>query len=124
MGRGLLGALAYFVGSNLVFLLAGGRGFGYGDVKLSPQLGLFTAYLSWGTLGWAVMITALLGAVLSLGVLGTGMVARSRARRREEGEGSSVKEVMQTELPYGPAMILGAWISITLAGLGAFPIPT
>jgi leader peptidase (prepilin peptidase)/N-methyltransferase len=124
MGRGLLGALAYFAGSNLVFLLAGGRGFGYGDVKLSAQLGLFTAYLSWGTLGWAVMITAVLGAVLSLGVLGVGMVARSRARRSDAGEGSTVKEVMQTELPYGPAMILGAWISITLAGLGAFPIPT
>jgi hypothetical protein len=31
---------------------------------------------------------------------------------------------MKVELPYGPSMILGAWISITLAGLGAFPIPT
>ncbi len=124
MGRGLLGALAYFAGSNLVFFLAGGRGFGYGDVKLSAQLGLFAAYLSWGTLGWAVMITAVLGALLSLGVLSVGLVARARARRHASGEGSSVKEVMQTELPYGPAMILGAWISITLAGLGAFPLPT
>ena len=124
MGRGLLGALAYFAGSNLVFFLAGGRGFGYGDVKLSAQLGLFTAYVSWGTLGWAVMITAVIGALLSFGVLGVGLVARTRARRKAEGEGSTVKEVMQTELPYGPAMILGAWISLTLAGLGAFPLPT
>jgi prepilin signal peptidase PulO-like enzyme (type II secretory pathway) len=31
---------------------------------------------------------------------------------------------MRTEVPYGPAMILGAWAAIILAGLGAFPIPT
>ena len=124
MGRGLLGALAYFAGSNLVFLLAGGRGFGYGDVKLSAQLGLFTAYISWGTLGWGVMITAVIGALLSIGVLGAGAMAKARARRRQEADESTMKDVMQTELPYGPAMILGAWISLTLAGLGAFPLPT
>ena len=66
----------------------------------------------------------LIGALLSFGVLGFGLVAKSRARRRAEGDESTMKEVMQTELPYGPAMILGAWISLTLAGLGAFPLPT
>ena len=124
MGRGLLGALAYFAGSNLVFFLAGGRGFGYGDVKLSVQLGLFTAYISWGTLGWAVMITAVLGALLSLVVLGVGAVARAKARRQEGSVGSTLKQVMKTELPYGPVMIVGAWVALALAGLGAFPLPT
>jgi leader peptidase (prepilin peptidase)/N-methyltransferase len=123
MGRGLLGALAYFVGSNLVFLLAGGRGFGYGDVKLSVQLGVFTAYLSWGTLGWAVFLTALIGGLISFGVLGAGLATSARRRRAGEAE-TSVRDVMKTEVPYGPAMILGAWLAIVLAGLGAFDLPT
>jgi len=125
LGRAALGALAYFAGSNLMFLLAGGKGFGYGDVKLSVQLGLFTAYLSWGTLGWAVLITALGGGLASIVVLAMGMVANARARRVAAGEDTaSIREVMKTELPYGPAMILGAWVAIILVGLGAIPIPT
>jgi prepilin signal peptidase PulO-like enzyme (type II secretory pathway) len=31
---------------------------------------------------------------------------------------------MKTEVPYGPAMILGAWLAIVLAGLGAIQLPT
>jgi hypothetical protein len=31
---------------------------------------------------------------------------------------------MRVELPYGPSMILGSWVSIALVGLGAFPVPT
>lgn len=125
LGRGVLGALAYFGGTNLMFLLVRGKGFGYGDVKLSAQLGLFTAYLSWGTLGWAVVITALLGGVASLGMLSLGLVAKIRARSKAAGdENVSIRDVMKTELPYGPAMILGAWVAIILVGLGAFPIPT
>ena len=125
IGRGALGALAYFGGSNLMFLLAGGKGFGYGDVKLSVQLGLFTAYLSWGSLGWAVLITALLGGLVSIVVLSVGLVVKTRARRRaSRDENVSIRDVMKTELPYGPAMIVGAWAAIALVGLGAIPIPT
>jgi leader peptidase (prepilin peptidase)/N-methyltransferase len=125
LGRGALGALAYFGGSNLMFLLAGGKGFGYGDVKLSVQLGLFTAYLSWGSLGWAVLITALLGGLVSIVVLSVGLIVKIRARRRaSRDENVSIRDVMKTELPYGPAMIAGAWAAIALVGLGAIPIPT
>jgi leader peptidase (prepilin peptidase)/N-methyltransferase len=122
-GRGLLGGLAYFVGTNLLFLLVRGRGFGYGDVKLSVQLGVFTAYLSWGTLGWAVFLTALIGGLISFGVLGAGMASHARRRRAGEAD-TSIRDVMKIELPYGPAMILGAWLAIVLAGLGAFDLPT
>jgi leader peptidase (prepilin peptidase)/N-methyltransferase len=121
--RALLGGLAYFAGTNLVFLLVRGRGFGYGDVKLSAQLGVFTAYLSWGTLGWSVFLTALIGGVLSIAVLVAGLVARSR-QREAGGPEVTVRDAMQAEVPYGPAMILGAWVAIVLVGLGAFPIPT
>ncbi|MEX1124838.1 MAG: A24 family peptidase [Acidimicrobiia bacterium] len=125
LGRAALGAFAYFGGSNLMFLLAGGKGFGYGDVKLSVQLGLFTAYLSWGTLGWAVVITTLLGGLASIIVLSLGLVAKTRARRSApQDQNISIRDVMKTELPYGPAMILGSWVAIILVGLGAIPIPT
>ena len=86
--RGLAGAAAYFAGSSLLFIIAGGRGFGAGDVKLSVQLGLFTAYLGWGVL----------------------VVAGGAGR--------------ETELPYGPPMILGAWTAIVLVGVGAIPVPS
>jgi len=121
--RGILGGAAYFVATNLIFLLVRGRGFGYGDVKLSAQLGVFTAYVSWGTLGWSVFLTAFLGGVLSLAVLLAGLAARVRQQRRGETD-VTIRDAMRAELPYGPAMILGAWLAIVLAGLGAFPIPT
>lgn len=121
--RGLLGGLAYFAGTNLLFLLVRGRGFGYGDVKLSVVLGVFTAYLSWGTLGWSVFITAVIGGLISIGVLGVGLMVGARRRRAGQAE-VPMREVMKAEVPYGPAMILGAWVAIVLAGLGAFALPT
>jgi leader peptidase (prepilin peptidase)/N-methyltransferase len=121
--RGLLGAAAYFLATNLIFFVARGQGFGYGDVKLSVLLGVFTAYVSWGALGWSVFITALFGGLLSIVVLVGGLVRRSRARRAG-GPESTIREAMRAELPYGPAMVMGSWSAIILAGLGAFPIPT
>ncbi|MBW3666606.1 MAG: prepilin peptidase, partial [Actinobacteria bacterium] len=97
--RALLGAAAYFAGALLLWLVVRGQGFGAGDVKLAPQLGLFTSYLSWGTLGWAVFATAILGGVFALALV---LVGRAG---------------MKTELPYGPPMILGAWIAIAWSGL-------
>ena len=104
--RGLLGALAYFAGAALLFFLVRGRGFGAGDVKLAPVLGLFTAYLAWGVLGWAVFATAVIGGVIAIGMLLFG-AAR-----------------MKSELPYGPPMILGSWLSIVLAAIGTLPLPS
>lgn len=102
--RGLLGAAAYFAGATLMWLLVRGRGFGAGDVKLAPQLGLFTAFISWGTLGWAVFSMALIG-----GLVGVGMLLVGAAR-------------MKTELPYGPPMIMGAWLAVVLAAIGSIPL--
>ncbi len=103
--RALLGAAAYFAGATVLWLVVRGRGFGAGDVKLALQLGLFTAFVSWGTLGWAVFGTAMIG-----GVVAIGMIVLGAAK-------------MKTELPYGPPMIIGAWLAIVLAGIGLFPIP-
>jgi leader peptidase (prepilin peptidase)/N-methyltransferase len=104
--RGVGGAGAYFAGSSLLFLVVRGQGFGAGDVKLSAQLGLFTAYLGWSVLGWAVFATAVIGGVIALALMVAGAANR------------------KTELPYGPPMILGAWTAIVLVGVGAIPIPS
>lgn len=101
--RGLGGAGAYFTGTLLMWVIAGGRGFGAGDVKLSPLLGLYTTFLSWGTLGWAVFITAMVGGVAGAAVL---VFGRGGAK---------------TELPYGPPMVMGAWVAIVLAVTGTIP---
>lgn len=102
--RALLGAGAYFTGATLLWLAVRGRGFGAGDVKLAPVLGLFTAFISWGTLGRAVFATAMIGGVIAIGLIVAGRAG------------------MKTELPYGPPMVLGAWMAIVLAGIGSSPI--
>lgn len=104
--RGLGGGAAYFAGASLLFMLVRGRGFGAGDVKLSVQLGLFTAYLGWSVLGWAVFATAVIGGLVAAVMLLSGAAGR------------------KTELPYGPPMILGAWTAILMVGVGAIPIPS
>lgn len=102
--RGAGGAALYFAGTSLVFLAVRGQGFGAGDVKLSLQLGLFTGYLGWSVLGWAVFATAMIGGALALILVASGQAGR------------------RTELPYGPPMILGAWTAIAMVGVGAIPV--
>lgn len=97
--RGLLGAAAYFGGATLLWVLVRGRGFGAGDVKLAPVLGLYTTYISWDVLGQAVFATAMIGGVIAIALIALGRAG------------------MKTELPYGPPMVLGAWLAIILAGL-------
>lgn len=104
--RAFLGAAAYFAGALALYVIARGRGFGGGDVKVAAQLGLFTAFVSWGTLGWAVFSTALIGGVLAIALVLFGSAGRN------------------TEMPYGPPMIIGAWLAVALAGVGAFPVPS
>lgn len=95
--RGLGGGGAYFAGALLLFVLVRGKGFGAGDVKLAPVLGVFAAFLGWDTLGTALFSTAIIGGVMAV------IALLFMAAKRD------------TELPYGPAMILGAWVAIVLA---------
>lgn len=105
-GRSLLGGAAYFAGATLLWLIVRGRGFGAGDVKLAPILGVFTTFISWGTLGRSVFATAMIGGVIAVVMLALGAAK------------------MKTELPYGPPMVLGAWLSIVMAGIGSLPFPS
>lgn len=103
--RGLGGAIVYFGGALGLFLLARGSGFGAGDVKLAPVSGLFTAYVSWEVFGWAVFGTALIGGFVALFLIMTGA---NRA----------------TELPYGPPMVIGSWLALTMAAIGSASAPS
>jgi leader peptidase (prepilin peptidase)/N-methyltransferase len=100
--RSLGGGAAYFAGALLLFVVARGKGFGAGDVKLAPLLGVFATYFSWTILARSVIATAFIGGILAVAVL-----VFSEAKR-------------DSELPYGPAMILGAWLAIVSVGISAF----
>lgn len=74
------------------------RGMGYGDVRLAGVLGLYLAWMGWDRLvvgGFFGFLTGGLGGVLL-------MLA---------GRGG-----LKSQLPYGPYMLLGAWIGLVWGG--------
>lgn len=91
--RALLGATAMFA---LYFALcfAYPAGMGFGDVKLSGVLGLYTAWLGWDVWGAGLMLGFLLG-----GVFGIGLILARRGGRK-------------TAVPFGPFMIIGALVAV------------
>ncbi|MET3635830.1 MULTISPECIES: prepilin peptidase [Curtobacterium] len=93
--RGLLGAVV-LGGTYLVLALAVPGGMGLGDVKLAVVLGLVLAYLGWGPLAVGAF-----GGFLVGGTVAIALVAIGRAR-------------MGSGVPFGPSMLVGAWIGIVL----------
>jgi leader peptidase (prepilin peptidase)/N-methyltransferase len=72
---------------------------GLGDVKLAGVLGIF---LGWS--GWDALIVGTFAAFVLGGLFGVVQLARRRATRK-------------SGIPFGPWMLLGAWIGI-FAGQG------
>ncbi|MEV6797631.1 A24 family peptidase [Micromonospora rifamycinica] len=70
---------------------------GFGDVKLAAALGLPLGWLGWPTLWLGLFLPHLLNGVLVLALLAAGRVRRD------------------TALPFGPALLTGAWLAILLA---------
>ncbi|KWV34481.1 peptidase A24 [Micromonospora rifamycinica] len=70
---------------------------GFGDVKLAAALGLPLGWLGWPTLWLGLLLPHLLNGVLVLALLATGRVRRD------------------TALPFGPALLTGAWLAVLLA---------
>jgi leader peptidase (prepilin peptidase)/N-methyltransferase len=93
LARALIGMAALY---GFYFLLAViyPAGMGFGDVKLAGVLGLHLGYLGWS----AVVVGGALGFFLG-GVFGAVAMAMRRASRK-------------TMVPYGPFMILGAFLGI------------
>ncbi|MBX3097690.1 MAG: prepilin peptidase [Fimbriimonadaceae bacterium] len=69
-------------------------GMGLGDVKLAGVIGLVLGYFGWGALIVGAFAAFLLGGVFSIGLLFTGKATR------------------KSGIPFGPWMLLGAWVGI------------
>lgn len=95
--RAVLAAGACFA-VLLVMALLAPTGLGMGDVKLAALLGLMLGWLSWP----AVLLGFFLGFLLQA-VVGLALLAVRRAGRR-------------TELPFGPALLLGSVVAALLSG--------
>jgi leader peptidase (prepilin peptidase)/N-methyltransferase len=91
--RAGIGMAALF-GFYLLLALAYPRGMGFGDVKLAGLLGLYLGWLGWGDLVVGAFAAFLLGGLFSVGL----MIFRKAGRK--------------TAIPFGPWMLLGAWIAI------------
>jgi leader peptidase (prepilin peptidase)/N-methyltransferase len=91
--RALLGGAAMFA-VYFALCFAYPAGMGFGDVKLSGVLGLYTAWLGWGV--WAVGL--FLGFLLG-GLFGIGLVLVRRGGRK-------------TAVPFGPFMLLGVLLAV------------
>ncbi len=93
----LLSALIGCVALGLVYLglsLVVPGGMGFGDVKLAGVLGLFLGWLGWSPLVVGAFLAFVLG-----GVFGLILIAIRRGGRK-------------TAIPFGPWMLVGAWIGI------------
>ena len=79
----------------LFWLVTGGGGWGYGDVRLAGLLGPALGYLGWAELVGGLLLIFVCGAVGAVA-----LVVRSRS--------------MRARLPYGPYMLVGAWLGVVL----------
>ncbi len=95
--RAAIGGAALFAFYWLLRVLRPG-GMGGGDVKLAGVLGA-----ALGFVGWGALIVGAFAAFLFGGVVGIGLMLAGRATRR-------------TAIPFGPFMIVGAWIGIVAGG--------
>jgi leader peptidase (prepilin peptidase)/N-methyltransferase len=78
----------------LILAIASRGGMGMGDVKLAAVLGLYLGFLGWGNL-----LVGAFAAFVFGGVFGLALMLIRRAGRK-------------TAIPFGPWMILGAWVGV------------
>lgn len=92
--RGLFGLAAMYAFYFVLWYATGGKGMGWGDVKLAGVLGLYLGFLGWKF--WAV---GLFAAFLVGGVVGIGLMVGGQAGRK-------------SKVPFGPFMVLGAFVAV------------
>lgn len=91
--NGLIAGAVYF-GILFVIGLINPKGMGFGDVKMAFVIGLVLGFWDWRVLAQALILTGLFGGVPALVLIITKRVSKDH------------------EIPYGPAMILGAWVAL------------
>ncbi|TFV56459.1 peptidase A24 [Geodermatophilus sp. DF01-2] len=95
--RALLAAAAAFGVAAFAAVLSP-RGLGFGDVKLLGLLGLVLGWVGWGALLAGVFLGLVIGALVSLVLVGTGRAG------------------WRTALPFGPPLLVGAVLALALQG--------
>jgi len=93
--NGLIAGAVYF-GILLVLGLINPKGMGFGDVKMAFVIGLVLGFWDWRVLAQALILTGLIGGIPALFLMAVKKVSK------------------EYPIPYGPAMILGAWIALFL----------
>jgi leader peptidase (prepilin peptidase)/N-methyltransferase len=91
--RGGIGLFGLFAAYYLMALVYRG-GMGFGDVKLAGVLGFAMAWLGWGVFAVGAFAPFILG-----GIFAIILVLSTKAGRK-------------TRVPFGPWMLLGAWVGI------------
>lgn len=94
LGAAALGVVVWLAPIGGIFLISGGRGMGFGDVKLAPVLG--------AALGWVALSAAVVGVLagFTLGALvGVALILARRAGRR-------------SHLAFGPFLLAGALVGL------------
>lgn len=99
-GSALRAVLAGVAGFAFLLLLAliSPRGMGMGDVKLAAFIGLGLGYLSWGHLVLGLFLAFVLGGLIGMLLLVTGLRSRS------------------DQIPFGPYLALGAMLALLAGG--------
>lgn len=70
------------------------KAMGFGDVKLAGLLGMPLGYLGWEQVALGTFLAFFVGGVLAIGLLAAGRATRA------------------TQLPFGPALLLGALVAV------------
>jgi len=91
--RGVLAGFVLFAG-YLVLALINPRGLGMGDVKLAALLGMYLGWLGWHVVAYGTLAAFVGQALIALLLLATRRIG------------------LRGELPFGPAMLLGAAVAI------------
>jgi leader peptidase (prepilin peptidase)/N-methyltransferase len=95
--RALIGGLVLYL-AYFALMMVYPAGMGFGDVKLAGILGMYLAWFGWGELVFGFFAAFFIG-----GPVGITLMVAGRAGRK-------------TQIPFGPYMLVGTWISLIWGG--------
>lgn len=92
--RGVIAGFLMTLLYGAVWFFSGGRGLGFGDVKMAFMLGIMTGFFSWDA-----AVVAFIAAWMTGGFYAIFAIIAGRAKKG-------------SHIPFGPFLLLGSWIGI------------